>query len=174
MTDASDEYAESSDRDLREIRGAVFDDTLQMLSPADPVCVRDSVMVQDAVAAMVARHQAGVMVVDGEGRLTGIFTERDVLLRVVGQMLDPQRTAVGAVMTRTPEALTSTDRVAYALHCMAVSGYRTLPVVDADGRPAGVVTVSDVIRWLANLFPEAVLNLRPGDQIKNPHRVDAG
>jgi CBS domain-containing protein len=57
---------------------------------------------------------------------------------------------------------------------MAVAGYRTLPVVDQDGHPVGVVTVSDVIRWLASLFPEAVLNLRPGDQIKNPHQVDAG
>jgi CBS domain-containing protein len=177
MTDHSDEYAEgaeSADRDLREIRGAIFDDTLQMLSVADPVCVRDSVTVQEAVAAMIARHQAGVFVVDGSGRLTGIFTERDVLLRVVGQMADPQRTAVGSVMTRAPETLTRTDRVAYALHCMAVAGYRTLPVVDQDGHPVGVVTVSDVIRWLASLFPEAVLNLRPGDQIKNPHQVDAG
>jgi CBS domain-containing protein len=57
---------------------------------------------------------------------------------------------------------------------MSVAGYRTIPLVDAEGRPIGVVTVSDVVRWLAGLFPEAVLNLRPGDVLKHPHEVDAG
>jgi CBS domain-containing protein len=57
---------------------------------------------------------------------------------------------------------------------MSVAGYRTVPLVDVAGRPLGVVTVSDVIRWLAGLFPEAVLNLPPGDALKRPHEMDAG
>jgi predicted transcriptional regulator len=77
-------------------------------------------------------------------------------------------------MTRNPVALTARDRVAYAVHCMSVAGYRTIPLVDPERRPIGIVTVSDVVRWLANLFPEAVLNLRPGDAIKRPQDVDAG
>jgi len=115
-----------------------------------------------------------VLITDAAGRLTGIFTERDVLTRVVGKDLDARRTPLAGVMTRSPEALTARDRVAYAIHCMGVSGFRTIPLVDPEGRPIGVVTVSDVIRWLANLFPEAVLNLRPGDALKHPHDVDAG
>ena len=57
---------------------------------------------------------------------------------------------------------------------MSVAGYRTVPLVDAAGIPLGVVTVSDVIRWLAGLFPEAVLNLPPGGTLKRPHEMDAG
>jgi len=57
---------------------------------------------------------------------------------------------------------------------MSVAGYRTIPLIDAEGRPIGVVTVNDVLRWLAGQFPEAVLNLRPGDTLKRPHEVDAG
>jgi CBS domain-containing protein len=57
---------------------------------------------------------------------------------------------------------------------MSVAGYRTVPLVDAERRPLGVVTVSDVIRWLAGLFPEAILNLPPGDTLKRPHEIDAG
>lgn len=174
MSDTDDEYSETLDSDLREIRGAIFDDTLALLSPPEPVCVRETVSVQEAVNAMVARHQAGVLVVDAEGRLVGIFTERDVLRRVLGQAQDPGRTPVSSVMTPDPEALTMSDRVAYALHCMSVAGYRTVPVVDDARRPVAVVTATDVIRWLASVFPEAVLNLRPGDAIKNPHQIDAG
>ena len=110
----------------------------------------------------------------GPDSLVGIFTERDVLTRVVGHTLDPRRTPLGAVMTRDPEALSPRDRVAYALNRMSVAGYRTIPLIDADKRPIGVATVTDFIRWLVDLFPEAVLNIRPGDEIKRPHEVDAG
>jgi len=115
-----------------------------------------------------------VLITDAGGRLTGIFTERDVLTRVVGKGLDARKTLLGQVMTKNPEALSARDRVAYAVHSMSVAGYRTVPLVDAEKRPIGVVTVSDVIRWLANLFPETVLNLPPGDRLKKPSEIDAG
>ena len=172
-----DEYSATIDDDLTEtddLRGALLNDTIAVLSPAEQICLAEVATVHEAVQTMLARRQAGVLVTDAMGRLTGIFTERDVLTRVVGKDLDARRTALAGVMTRNPEALTARDRVAYAVNRMSVAGYRTIPLVDLEGRPIGVVTVSDVIRWLANLFPEAVLNLRPGDAIKRPQDVDAG
>src|SRR5262245_29489739 len=169
-----DDNLEKSPDDLRDASGALLNDTIAVLSPAEPLCLSASATVHDAVQTMLAHRQAGVLVVDGEGRLAGIFTERDVLTRVVGRDRDARKTPLGEVMTANPEALTASDRVAYAIHCMSVAGYRTIPLIDGEGRPLGVVTVSDVVRWLASLFPEAVLNLRPGDAIKRPHEVDAG
>jgi len=160
--------------EIREIRGALFDDTIAVLSPAAPICLPATVTVQDAVRQMLERRQAAALVVDDAGRLVGIFTERDVLTRVVGQARDPGRTTLAEVMTPNPEALTAAHRVAYAVHCMSVAGYRTVPLVDGEGRPVGIVTVSDVIRWLAGLFPEAVLNLPPGDRLKHPEVIDGG
>jgi CBS domain-containing protein len=160
--------------DLHEIRGALLSDTIAVLGPAEPLCLRETATVQEAIERMLAQRQAGVLVIDADGRLMGIFTERDVLTRVAGQGRDPRNTALGAVMTRDPEALAPGDRVAYAIHSMSVAGYRTVPLVDAERRPLGVVTVSDVIRWLAGLFPEAVLNLPPAGALKRPHEIDAG
>jgi CBS domain-containing protein len=97
------------------------------------------------------------------------------LTRVVGRGLDPKSTPLSAVMTPNPEVLSVTDRVAYAVHCMSVAGYRTVPLVDRDRKPVGIVTVSDVIHWLASLFPTTVLNLPPGgDTLKRPGQVDSG
>jgi CBS domain-containing protein len=172
-----DEYSATIDDDLTEtddLRGALLNDTIAVLSPAEPICLAEVATVHEAVQTMLARRQAGVLVTDATGRLAGIFTERDVLTRVVGKDLDARRTALAGVMTRNPEALTARDRVAYAVNRMSVAGYRTIPLVDPEGRPIGVVTVSDIIRWLASLFPEAVLNLRPGDAIKRPQDEDAG
>jgi CBS domain-containing protein len=175
MSEQDDEaYFDTADPGARAISGEALDATVATLMPPDPVCLRETATVHDAVQAMLARRQAGVLVVDAEGRLVGIFTERDVLTRVVGRELDPRGTALRAVMTPNPEALTAEDRVAYAVYCMSVAGYRTVPLVDAEGRPVGVVTAGDVLRWLADLFPETVLNMRPGDRIKRADQIDMG
>ncbi len=174
MADFDDIDPTMVERDLHEIRGALLNDTIAVLGPAEPVCLGETATVQEAIERMLAHRQAGVLVIDADGRLVGIFTERDVLTRVAGLGRDPRQTALGAVMTRDPEALGLGDRVAYAVHSMSVAGYRTVPLVDAERRPLGVVTVSDVIRWLAGLFPEAVLNLPPVGALKHPHEMDAG
>jgi CBS domain-containing protein len=173
--DADDDYSSSSVPEERSIGPTVFNDTVGVLGPAKPLSLNETATVMDAAHRMVQAHQAAVLVVDARGKLTGIFTERDLLTRVVGRGIDPKVTAVSAVMTPNPEVLSLRDRVAYAVHCMSVAGYRTVPLVDADGKPVGIVTVSDVIRWLANLFPSTVLNLPPGgDTLKRPGQVDSG
>ena len=177
MSDELDEeYSASIDRDVEpdERVADLLEDPLSKLAPAEPICVAETTTAHDAIQAMLARRQAGVLVVDGDGRLSGIFTERDVLTRVAGRDLDARRTALRDVMTRDPEALGPTDRVAYALHCMRVAGYRTIPLVDEDRRPIGVVTVTDVVRWLGDLFPESILNVAPGGRIKQPDKIDSG
>src|SRR5881409_1704750 len=108
-----DEYSATIDDDLRdtddlrETRGALLNDTIAVLSPAEPICLAETATVHEAVQTMLARRHAGVLVVDATGRLRGIFTERDVLTRVVGKNLDARRTSLAEVMTRDPEALTA-------------------------------------------------------------------
>jgi CBS domain-containing protein len=174
MTEFEDEYSAGLASEFRELRGALLNDTINTLTPGEPICLTETTTVHDAVARMLAARQPGVLIIAGDGRLTGIFTERDLLTRVVGKDLDSATTPLGAVMTRGPEALTPRDRVCHAVNRMSVAGYRTIPLVDDAGRPIGIVTVHDFIKWLAHLFPEAVLNLRPGDVIKRPLEVDAG
>src|SRR5262249_7036839 len=170
----NEEYGTAAEEEFSELKGALLDDTIRILGPDEPLCVMETVSVEEAVASMMAMRRAAVLVVDGTGRLTGIFTERDVLTRVVAPGLAPASTRVGQVMTRDPDALSVGDRVAYAVNQMSVAGYRTIPLVDAERRPVGVVTVTHIINWMADLFPEAVLNLRPGDALKHPSEVDAG
>ena len=134
--DADDDYSSSGDPEERAISPAVFNDTVDVLHPASPICLRDSTVVADAAQRMVHARQAAVLIVDAAGRLAGIFTERDLLTRVVGRGLDPKTTALSAVMTPNPEVLSVTDRVAYAVHCMSVAGYRTVPLVDASASPS--------------------------------------
>lgn len=174
MSEFQDEYSESVEVEFRKLEGALLNDAVNLLAPSEPICLPATATVHEAITKMLANRRAAVVIVDGDGRLIGIFTERDVLTRVVGQSRDVQGTTLAEVMTRDPEALSPQDRICFAVNRMNNAGYRTVPLVDAERRPIGIVTVSDVVKWLAEIFPEAVLNLRPGDEIKHPLQVDAG
>lgn len=174
MSEFMDEYSESLESEFRKVDAALLSDTVKLLAPSEPIRFAPEATVQEAIAKMVATRRAAVVIVDAEGRLIGIFTERDILTRVVGQGRDVQRTRLAEVMTPDPEALSPDDRICYALNRMTNAGYRTVPLVDAGRRPVGIVTVNDVVKWLAEIFPEAVLNLRPGDKLKRPLQTDSG
>lgn len=104
---------------------------------------------KEAVAKMVDNRRAAAVIVDAEGRLVGIFTERDVLTCVMRQRRNPEQTNLKDVMTPDPETLAPDDRSCYAVN-LHVAGHRSVPLVDANRRPIGIVTVNDVVKWLAN------------------------
>jgi CBS domain-containing protein len=121
-------------------------------------------------ARIMKEHRVGCVLVEAEGRLLGIFTERDILTKLVGTGYDPAKVLVDGVMTRNPETLTPEDPIAFALHRMSVGGFRHLPLVDAAGRPVGILSVKDIVDYLAEHFPEEILNIppEPGRQPRTP------
>jgi CBS domain-containing protein len=174
MSEFHDEYSEALETDFRKLQGALLDDTVRLLAPSQPLCFTPDHSVARAIEAMVQNRRAAVVVVDDTGRLIGIFTERDVLTRVVGAGRAARDTLLRDVMTADPESLTSDDRICHAINRMHAGGFRSLPIVDEGHRAIGIITVNDVVRWLAEIFPEAVLNQRPGDRLKNVTQIDAG
>ena len=93
--DADDDYSSNADPEELSIGPAVFNDTVATLVPAEPILLRESAKVREAVQRMVQARQAAALVVDVDGRLAGIFTERDLLTRVVGRNLDPDDSPEG-------------------------------------------------------------------------------
>lgn len=174
MSELGDEYSESLETEFRKLEEALLSNAVKLLAPSEPIKLMPEATVAEAVAKMVDNRRAAVVIVDAEGHLTGIFAERDALTRVMRQRRSPDQTKLGEVMTPDPETLAPDDRICYAVNRMHVGGHRSIPLVDADHHPLGIVTVNDVVKWLAEIFPEAVLNLRPGDQLKRPFQVDSG
>ncbi|WP_300437552.1 CBS domain-containing protein [Zoogloea sp.] len=98
-----------------------------------------------AAAITMARHKIGaILVVDDQGRLAGLFTERDVLNRVVAQGLDPDSTQLSTVMTADLQTASPDKPLAHALHMMFEGGFRHVPVVE-DGRPVGMVSARNAL-----------------------------
>ncbi len=102
----------------------------------------DSTTVRDAARNMAERHIGAVLIGSG-GRLEGIFTERDLLIRVVARGLDPDITPLSAVMTADPDTVGPDDLASLALERMRTSGYRHVPVVEDDA-VVGIVSLRDL------------------------------
>jgi CBS domain-containing protein len=162
---------EEAYEDERRIRGAIFEESLGKVPRRPMVTVPVTASIAEAVAAM-NEHRVGCAVVVKDGRLAGIFTERDVLRKVAGTTLDVRAATVESVMTADPDTLPATASIAHALRKMSVEGYRHIPLVTPDGRPVGVVAVRDIVAWMVELFPQGVLNLPPEPGF--PKTIDGG
>jgi CBS domain-containing protein len=125
-------------------RGQLLGEHLDALAITAPTIVDGSSDVDEAIRRMHADGIDCVLVADG-GRLVGIFTDRDAVLKVAG--LPVERRTVGDLMTRDPVVLRHDETIAVAINKMAVGGFRHIPIVE-DGRPTGVVTARDVFRHL--------------------------
>jgi CBS domain-containing protein len=121
-------------------------------------------------ARIMKEHRVGCVLVEDGGKLIGIFTERDILTKLVGTGYDPAKVAVDGVMTRNPETLTPEDPIAFALQQMSVGGFRHVPLVDSDGRPVGILSVKDIVDYLTEHFSEEILNIppEPGQRPRTP------
>jgi CBS domain-containing protein len=103
--------------------------------------------VHQAVQKMIDARIGSVLVVDGEA-LVGIFTERDVLVRIVGANRNPMKTPVSFVMTHNPVSVDSSTTIQEVVEQHSGKDFRHLPVVD-QGRLLGMVSMRDIVRWIA-------------------------
>lgn len=99
--------------------------------------------VDEAARRMSYFNVGAIVIVDEQGKLIGIVTERDITRRVVAERRDPAKTLLREVMSANPDALRPSDTAEDALRLMRVRGYRHLPVVD-EGRLVGMVSVRDL------------------------------
>jgi CBS domain-containing protein len=154
-------YEEAGATHRRHLTDAALQVPIAQLPLDAPLVLRRDATVLDAVRLMQGRRHGAVAVVDASDRLVGVFTERDVLLKVVGMAGDPATRRLHEVMTPAPVTLRRSDPIGLALNRMSIGGYRHVPLVNGQGAPVGMLSLRDVGRFLAEFFPEAALNVPP-------------
>lgn len=110
--------------------------------------VAPTVTVAEAVAEMNLHRVGSVMVLEG-GRLVGIFTERDVLRRVVGPGLDPHHVPVAKVMTANVMTIAPEATIEETMALFTEKRFRHLPVLE-HGELAGTISIGDITRWISD------------------------
>ena len=155
-----------TERDVSERVPTLADEKLKMLGRRDPITVSPGTSLRDCVALI---QQAGmgdsVFVTDPAGSLVGVLTERDIFGKLVATGIDLDQPVENLMITH-PWTLNLDQPIRYAIDLMQTGRYRNVPLVDDDGTLVGVVRPVDVLKFLAEAFPEELLNLPP-----RPHQL---
>lgn len=173
--DPDEAYFDDTPGRRRTFDSKLLQEPLTLLPSHPPLALSESATVKDAMQAMKRHHRGCVLITqDGTVRspLIGIFTERDVLLKVIDSGRNPATVPLGEVMTPDPESLPVDAKLAWALNMMSVGGFRHLPVTDSRRWPAFIITVRDIVEFLVESFPAEILNLPPDFGRKEARRRD--
>jgi CBS domain-containing protein len=141
------------------IEQALRQERLRNLALPAPVSVPSGSTLAETLGAMRAAGGAAVLVCRA-GRAVGIFTERDVLNKLFPGPVDEAQ-PVDRFMTPDPESLSLDATLGEAVRLMTEHGYRNVPLVDAEGRSAGMISARDLVDYIAGHFPTEVANLPP-------------
>jgi len=144
----------------------LIDEKLKVLSRREPVTVRPGTSLRACLDLIRETGIAdSVFVTDDAGRLLGVLTERDIFARLVGPDVDLSQ-PVESLMIDHPNTLDLDEPIRRAVELMQTGRYRNVPLIKDDAVLVGVVRPVDILKYLAEAFPEELLNLPP-----RPHQL---
>lgn len=130
------------------VEGDLLRDRIERLWPKSPSTVSPTATVGEVLQKMVAEKIGCVMIVD-QGKLVGIFSERDALVKINTDAAKHLARPIAQLMTPDPVTLETSDKIAFALHKMNIGGYRHIPIL-FQGKLVGVISIRDILRYLAD------------------------
>jgi len=121
------------------------------LMTRDPVTIKEDASIAEAAKIMWKKRIGSLLVVDENGKLKGIVTERDLVF-ACSEEWDVREHKVYEIMTENPIAAKSDDDVIEVINKMREANVRHLPIVDEEGRPVGVISYRDVLDFIMTFF----------------------
>jgi CBS domain-containing protein len=155
---ASQKIAPETPEDKTDAPRRVRQDSVSQLHTDDYVCIEPTTPLHEAIVKM-KEDEGGCAIVCEEGRIVGIFTERDLVSKVIGEKVD-MNAPVSQWMTTAVETLSSDATIGDAVEMMNRKGYRNIPLV-REGQLHGSISVFDIITYLAESYPKETMNLPP-------------
>ena len=126
--------------------------SLGVLNPRVPHCISDSTLMSKALEDLRQQQVGCLLVLDGDGKLAGIFSERDCLTKIVPEFQKWLDRPIRDAMTKEPVTQTLDSTIGFALTLMSEGGFRHLPIVDEQGQPTGIISVKDVMDYIVRSF----------------------
>ncbi|MCR9120908.1 MAG: CBS domain-containing protein [Phyllobacteriaceae bacterium] len=122
-------------------------DRPEYASKPKPMTTTADATVAEAVAAMSERNYGSVVVVDGDSKVVGMVTERDIMKRLVNAKLDAAKTKVADIMTSDVRVAKENDDLQDWLRIMSNDRFRRLPIVDESGKLVSIMTQGDFVSY---------------------------
>ncbi len=150
-----------------------LEDPVNSLDLRKPICISGDTSIAVCLEVM-KDERIGCLLITENHKLVGIFTERDIIRRIVGKNLSHDEIDVQDYMTRDPDTLMADAPLAFALNYMVVGGYRHVPIVDEANKPEACLSIKDVVKHIGNHYFSEIANLPPTPKNPGWATVDGG
>lgn len=150
-----------------------LEDTIKTIKLRHPVTASPETSVARSLELM-RDEKIGCLLITENEKLLGIFTERDIIRRIVGKNLSHDDVDVGDYMTDDPDTLTMDSPLAFALNYMLVGGYRHVPIVNDDNSVVACLSIKDIVKHIGNYYFSEISNLPPVPKNPGWATVDGG
>jgi CBS domain-containing protein len=163
MRDADDDRERLFDEECpgpSDLESALAHDKLADVAAQAPLILEVSTSLAEVIRTMRSERRASVLITRN-GDLAGIFTERDILMKVAANPIDVEHTTVEPFMTPDPYTLPADATVALALNRMVLEGFRHIPILDEAGKPWKVISMRNLIEYLGEIYGREMLTIPP-------------
>ncbi len=167
------EGLESGDEEAEMSEAVKIQDPISSLGLEKPLVVEAGTNMKNALNLLQQKKQNCLLIINNES-LSGILTERDILLKVTGKGFDLDLVTVDEFMTENPEVLSPEDPLAYALNKMHIGGFRHVPIVNDLMHPVGLISINNIISTIADYFSMEIINLPPLERIVDSKMQEGG
>lgn len=163
MKDFLDEESQIMDENSRssgEITNFNIDDPISSLELKEVITAKSGTCLFDVIKMLNDNRIGATVIFDEKSSCIGIFTERDILRKVITKDLDLKKETIDNFMTKAPETLSVEDPIAFALNKMSDGSYRHIPITK-NGIVKYMLSVKDIVDEIAFIYRKRVLNLPP-------------
>ncbi len=144
---------------MADLQKALKVEKIQTLKIRPALAVDRTTPIKNVLTRMREEKKGCAVILEGK-KVVGIFTERDAMTKIIEQKMD-LKTFIETVMTPDPKVLKVSDSVADAIRLMSQGSYRHIPLVNDNGEVSGLLSVRDLVQYLAEHYPYEVYNLPP-------------
>ena len=137
-----------------------LNDSIDKLPKNKFISLPDNTLLVDVIEKLQT-DSTGCVLLENNGVVNGIFTERDALTKILGKKLVLETEIISNYMTNSPECLHWDDPISFALNKMVSGGYRHIPIVNESNQPMGVISMQNIIHQLGDYFFDEIVNLPP-------------
>ena len=153
-------YGKESESENKIAKAIKLTDNISSIGIKKAILKDEDASIQSVIESMQTTHSSCILLINND-KITGIFTERDVVTKIVSRNVDIENEKICDYMTNNPETLESDDSIAFALNKMIDGGFRHIPIIHSKSKDIFIISMQDIINSIGNYYFNDIVNLPP-------------